>query len=117
MGTYKRTKFDEEQGNSSMICCGLCYLTQTQKRICYTVIAAPFLALLLLVLVILIFTFTVEEKFQLEQLSDEPINFINPSEDEAIGECPLFISVLILIIFRMGSEARTKYSDPHSFME
>ena len=68
MGTYKRTKFDEEQGKSSMICCGLCYLTLTQKRICYTVIAAPFLALLLLVLVILIFTFTVEEKFQLEQI-------------------------------------------------
>ena len=91
MGSYKRTKFDEEQqGNSSSLtCCGLCYLTQTQKRICYTVIAAPIIALLVLVSVILGLTFTVEEKFQIEKLSEEPVNFLNPSAEEAIGEYPL----------------------------
>ena len=96
MGSYKRTKFDEEQQEkSSLTCGGLCYLTKTQKRICYTVIAAPLIALLVLVSVILGLTFTVEEKFQIEKLSEEPVNFLNPSAEEAIGEYPLSIILFI----------------------
>ena len=120
MGSYKRTKFDEEQqGNSSSLtCCGLCYLTQTQKRICYTVIAAPLIALLVLVSVILGLTFTVEEKFQIEKLSEEPVDFLNPSAEEAIGEYLLYTPVFSSDdLFRLGTEAWTEYSNPYSFME
>ena len=83
---YQVTNFNEEE-NAYRTCCGYCYLTKKQKRTCQTVIAAPFIAFAILVLAILLATATVGEKFQIENLSDREIKFINPSEEEVKGDC------------------------------
>ena len=81
---YQVTNFDEDNVEKTFkTCCGYCYLTKTQKMTCATVIAAPFVFLAILVLALLIATATVEEKFQLEKLSQGEVKFIDPSEKEA----------------------------------
>ena len=85
MKVNKKTRFDEEDLDRSLTCCGLCYFSRTQKLLCSLAIVIPFLVIISLVLAILINTWTVKERFQAQKLSEDDIHFVNPSNEEATG--------------------------------
>ena len=81
-----RPKYDAELGEEGVLtCCGLCYCTKWQRRVFFLSIALPVLVFLGLLLAILIKALTVGERFQLEKLSDEEIEFINPDTETQLG--------------------------------
>ena len=81
-----RSKYDAELGPEGVLtCCGLCYCTKGQRRVFFLSLALPFIVLVGLLLAILIKALTVGEKFQLEKLSDEEIEFINPDNQTQLG--------------------------------
>ena len=84
----RRSKYEAELGEEEegvLTCCGLCYCTRGQRRVFFLSIALPVLVLLGLLLAILIKALTVGERFQLEKLSDEEIEFINPDTETQLG--------------------------------
>ena len=81
-----QSKYDAELGPEGVLtCCGLCYCTKGQRRVFFLSLALPVIVLVGLLLAILIKALTDGEKFQLEKLSDEEIEFINPDNQTQLG--------------------------------
>ena len=60
--------------------------TRAQRRLFCLSISLPVIVLLGLVLAILIKALTVGEKFQLEALSDQEIDFLHPDTETQLGK-------------------------------
>jgi len=80
MPIYSKSKFDVEGGGES-VCCGACFCSKLQKKICYFLILFPILVFLILVGVVLIKGLTVQEKFQRMNLSQEEAVLLNPDNE------------------------------------
>lgn len=78
----KKRRFDVEDGES--MCCGLCYCSRTQKRICCTLIWTPIVVVLGLLITLLIKAAIVEERFHLKQLSDDSPDLIGAGQEEQL---------------------------------
>ena len=90
MGRYTKTKFDcdEEAGSwsrHSLACCGLCYLSRAQRLVCACVLGLPLVVVTSLLATLLIRALALQERFQLETLSEDDIVFISPSEQHVKG--------------------------------
>ena len=99
----RQSKFDAEGGEEgALTCCGLCYCTKGQRRIFFLTLSIPLIAFLTLFLVILIKALAVEEKFQLEKLSDEEIDFLNPDKQTQLGIIDKFYFSISMHHFQCG---------------
>ena len=115
---YEAELGEEEEEEGVLTCCGLCYCTRGQRRVFFLSIALPVLVLLGLLLAILIKALTVGERFQLEKLSDEEIEFINPDTETQLGRWGKNNSrVLKNILSSLGQNSRREHKVPVNFLE
>ena len=78
MRLHSGSKFDAESGGESL-CCGTCYVSKLQKRICCFIVWLPVSVIILLLGIVLIKALTVTERFQRIKLSsDDTGALINP---------------------------------------
>ena len=90
MKVRERSGYEAELGEEGVLtCCGLCYFTRGQRRVVFLSLSLPVIVILGLVLAILIKALTVGEIFQLEKLSDQEIEFINPDSETQLGRWKL----------------------------
>ena len=82
-----------------MTCCGLCFCSRGQRTVFFLTLSVPLIALAALFLVILIKALTVEEKFQLEKLSEEEIDLINPDIETQKGKFRKYEKSIVLVAF------------------
>jgi len=65
----------------SNTCCGACYLTKTQKCVCYSVVVIPILAVTAFALVLAVNALTLQTRFVRSVYEDQPV-FTSPSSKE-----------------------------------
>ena len=83
----RKYRFDAEEGeDGSLTCCGLCFCTRAQRTAFFLSLSVPLIIILALFLTILIKALTVQEKFQVEKLSEEEIDFLNLDEETKMGK-------------------------------
>ena len=113
-----RSHCDPELAEDGVLtCCGLCYWTRGQRRIFFLSLSLPVILILGLVLAILIKALTVGEKFQLEKLSDEEIEFINPDTDTQLGRWDKIHSQVKKYISSLGTNSRRQHKVPVYLLE
>ena len=116
----RRSKFDAELGEEgALTCCGLCYCTRGQRRVFFLSLSLPVIVILGLLLAILIKALTVQEKFQLEKLSDEEIDFLNPDTETQLGRRIIIQQNYINLVtnLSLGPNSRRINQIPDSFLE
>ena len=79
-----KSKFDLEGGGESS-CCGFCYCSKKQKRICCFLIWLPVIIVFVLFAAVLIKGLTVQDTFERMELSQEEIALINPNNETIIA--------------------------------
>ena len=77
MPLQSKPRFDVEGGGESA-CCGMCFCSKRQKRICCVLIWLPVLVVFILLAAVLIKGLTVKDKFERMKLSDEEVELLNP---------------------------------------
>eukprot|EP00092_Neocalanus_flemingeri_P018492 GFUD01020012.1.p1 GENE.GFUD01020012.1~~GFUD01020012.1.p1 ORF type:complete len:582 (-),score=147.32 GFUD01020012.1:33-1778(-) len=84
MRIYSKSKFDMEGGGESA-CCGVCFCSKLQKKICCFLIWFPVFIILILLAVVLIKGLTVQDRFERMTLLKEEVVLLNPDNETKIA--------------------------------